>query len=71
MKLKEEFNKKVKELKENCPHEELTEPQEIYWAPGHTSGYKSRFCERCNKQMDPNPWKERVVIEDGRKETKK
>jgi len=50
-KLKEKFEQDVKELQENCPHEALSEPMEVYWAIGHSSGYSSRFCERCNKQM--------------------
>ena len=51
-KLKKEFDEKVKKLQDNCPHTELTEPLEIFWAPGHSCGYKARFCKRCNKQMD-------------------
>jgi len=50
-KLKEKFEQDVKELQENCPHKVLSEPIEVYWAPGHSSGYSSRFCECCNKQM--------------------
>ena len=62
-KLKEKFENEVEELRKNCPHKELTEPLEIYWAPGHSSGYKSRVCERCGKQVDPNPWTEKIKIE--------
>lgn len=50
-KLKEKFEQDVKELQENCPHEVLSLPMEVYWALGRPSGYSSRFCERCNKQM--------------------
>lgn len=55
-KLKREFDKAVKELRENCSHEVLSEWVEVYWAVGRSAGYESRFCERCGKQMDPNPW---------------
>jgi hypothetical protein len=55
-KLKEKFDKDVKELKESCLHEVLTEPFEVFWAYGHSCGYKSKFCERCGKQMyRPDP----------------
>ena len=54
-KLKEKFHNDIKELRENCPHESLTEPREVWWAIGHSAGYKSRFCKRCGKMMDkPN-----------------
>ena len=55
-KLKEKFDKEVKELQENCLHEELSEPMEVFWAYGHSCGYKSKFCQRCGKQMyRPDP----------------
>lgn len=50
-KLREKFEQDVRGLKESCPHKVLSEPIEVYWAPGHSSGFRSRFCERCNKQM--------------------
>lgn len=25
---------------------------EIYWALGHSAGYKSKFCEICNKELE-------------------
>ena len=50
-KLKENFEQDVRELQENCPHEALSNPIEVYWAPGHSCGYSSRYCERCGKQM--------------------
>lgn len=27
---------------------------DVYWAPGHSSGYQSRFCEICRKEMETN-----------------
>lgn len=62
-KLKEEFDRKVKELRENCPHEELTEPQEVFWGYGRTAAYSSRYCERCNKQMEQSPWTKGMKLE--------
>lgn len=50
-KLREKFDQDIKELQENCPHENLSEPKEVYWAIAHSCGYSSRFCERCGKQM--------------------
>lgn len=67
-KLKEKFEQDIKELQENCPHEALSLPIEIYWAIGHSSGYSSRFCERCNKQMDESPWSKRIKIEKRKKD---
>jgi len=26
--------------------------QEVYWAIAHSAGYKSRFCEICNKELE-------------------
>ena len=25
---------------------------EVYWAPGHSSGYRSKFCETCNEELE-------------------
>ena len=25
---------------------------EVYWAVAHSAGYKSRFCEICNKELE-------------------
>ena len=50
-KLRDKFDKDVKELQENCPHEELSELMEVLWGYGRTCGYRSKFCLCCNKQM--------------------
>ena len=63
-KLKEKFEQDLRELQERCPHKALSLPIEVYWAPGHSSGYSSRYCERCNKQMDKNPWTVQYELED-------
>jgi hypothetical protein len=55
-KLLDEFNQKVEELQRTCPHTEQSEPQEVYWALGHSAGYKSRYCLRCGKQMNKPKW---------------
>jgi hypothetical protein len=66
-KLRAKFDKDVKELRDNCPHTELSEPGEVYWAIGHSAGYSSRVCLRCAKLMDPNPWKKKIKIEKRKK----
>ena len=25
---------------------------EVYWAPAHSAGYQSRFCQVCNKELE-------------------
>jgi hypothetical protein len=46
-KLQDEFDKKIKDLQDNCPHEEFGEEQDEYWAPGHTTGARVKYCKRC------------------------
>jgi hypothetical protein len=46
-KLKEEFDKKVKDLQENCPHTEYDEEQDEFWGIGRTTGARVRYCKRC------------------------
>ena len=56
-KLKQKFDEDVRKLRENCLHEKLSEPVEVYWAIAHSAGYSSRLCEYCGKRMDENPFK--------------
>ncbi len=55
--LKEEFDEKVKELQDKCPHKK-THWAEHYWALAHSSGYKVRVCNRCHKILEEKPTKE-------------
>jgi len=55
--LKEEFEKKVKELQEKCPHKK-TYWAEHWWALAHSSGYKVRVCKRCHKILEEKPTRE-------------
>ena len=43
------LRKQLKELQDNCPHEE-TEVLEISYMPGHSFGI-SAFCKRCEKEI--------------------
>ena len=47
-KLKEEFDKKVSALMDECPHKRSTKWMEVHWAPGHSSGTSIKKCLRCN-----------------------
>lgn len=47
--LAKEFEKLVGELQKKCPHKQWTKWMDYYWAPGHSSGQKTRYCKRCNK----------------------
>jgi hypothetical protein len=47
--LHEDYEKKLKELQETCPHEEMSDWMEEWWAPGHSTGYQVKTCNECNK----------------------
>lgn len=49
--LKKEFDKKVKELQEKCPHKKSIWCEE-WWAIAHTTGYKVKVCDFCNKILE-------------------
>jgi len=55
-KLEIEFNTKVKELQQKCPHKQ-THWAEHWWAFGHFSGYKVKICNRCRKILEEKPTK--------------
>jgi len=57
-KLYEEFNRKVEELQETCPHEEVTDWYNPHWAPGHPTLYEQRTCKRCGKVIEKRYLKE-------------
>ena len=56
-KLREEFERKVKELQDSCPHEEITDWYNVHWAIGHPSLYEQRTCKRCDKIIEKRPLK--------------
>jgi hypothetical protein len=47
--LYEEYQRSLKHLQETCPHEQLTDWVQEWWAPGHSTGRKVRVCANCNK----------------------
>jgi hypothetical protein len=47
--LYEEYQAQLKHLQETCPHHELTDWVEEWWAPGHSTGRKVRACATCDK----------------------
>lgn len=52
--LKNEFERKVKELQEKCPHT-TTKWYMHMWAPGHFSGEDILVCENCDKHLGKRP----------------
>jgi len=50
--LKKDFNKKVKELQENCKHTDVSDWLKYYWAIAHWSGAYVKKCNICNKIVD-------------------
>jgi hypothetical protein len=51
-KLREEFQQEMKQLRETCPHSELTEWMDELYGPAHSTGDKVRLCANCEKVMD-------------------
>lgn len=50
--LRQEYQQKLKQLQETCPHEEKTDWLEEWWAPGHGTGRRVRACANCNKILE-------------------
>jgi hypothetical protein len=48
---KTEYERQVKELRETCPHLELSEWMDEWWAIAHSTGFRVQTCERCGKEM--------------------
>lgn len=46
--LKEDFDKKVEELKKNCKHPKLSNWMDEWWAMAHSTGFEVQICEICN-----------------------
>ena len=49
--LEEEFNRKVRELRGKCKHEDVSDWIKVMWAPGHYSNVQVRVCEACRKTV--------------------
>jgi hypothetical protein len=47
--LYEQYQRDLKHLQETCPHEQLTDWVEEWWAPGHSTGREVKACTNCNK----------------------
>jgi hypothetical protein len=58
--LRDEFEKDLKELQDNCPHTESTWMDSM-WAPGHF-GPRVRVCKECDKILEQEKWE--AVIKD-------
>ena len=49
--IRECFDKKLKQLQENCTHQE-SEWMEQYYAPAHSTGKEVKVCNICEKILD-------------------
>jgi hypothetical protein len=49
--LYEQYQKDLKHLQETCPHEQLTDWMEEWWAPGHSTEREVRACTNCDKVL--------------------
>lgn len=50
-KLREDFERKKKELQERCKHPNSIWCEE-WWAIAHGTGYMVRVCDNCEKKLD-------------------
>jgi hypothetical protein len=42
----------IAELQGTCPHREISDWAEEWWAPGHATGHRIKYCLRCDKIME-------------------
>ncbi|KXB00721.1 hypothetical protein AKJ40_00745 [candidate division MSBL1 archaeon SCGC-AAA259M10] len=49
--LKDEFDKKVEKLREECDHLEVSDWRKECWAIGHTTGFEVKVCEICRETV--------------------
>jgi hypothetical protein len=49
--LHDEYQRKLKQLQETCPHKEQTDWLEEWWAPGHSTDRMVKTCKNCNKVL--------------------
>ncbi len=47
--LYEEYQQRLRALQDSCPHTELTDWMEEWWALGHATGRRVQACAECNK----------------------
>lgn len=66
--LRKEFDRKVEELRENCPHIEST--WSIEMIDLRYSGYEMRLCNLCDKELEHRPIDIKTVHENMRKQLK-
>jgi hypothetical protein len=48
-KLYTEYQEKLKQLQQSCPHDKLSDWMEEWWAPGHATDFEVRVCENCEE----------------------
>ena len=39
-------------LQRRCPHKEISDWTDEWWAPGHPTGRRIKYCLRCDKIME-------------------
>ncbi len=50
--LKEEFDAAVEELRQSCPHKDISEWMDEWWGIGHSTGSMVRVCTYCEKIVE-------------------
>ena len=50
--LREEFDRKVEELRERCAHPKVSDWTIEYWAIAHSTGYEVKLCEICGTTVN-------------------
>ena len=53
-----EYQKKLKELQDSCPHLEKSEWMDYQWAMAHSTGQAAKCCKRCGKILEMKSWNE-------------
>lgn len=49
--LRKRYERDLKLFQSVCPHEELTDWRQVYWAIGHSSDHLVQSCVRCEKPI--------------------
>lgn len=49
--LREDYEKRLKNLQSECNHDDLSVWMDYVWAPAHYSGYQVKVCNTCEKRM--------------------
>lgn len=50
--LKNKYEEDLKNLQENCPHSSISDWVDEYWAPGHSTFKKIKYCRICWKTVE-------------------